>query len=456
MIVAHLDLDAFFAAVEELEDPELRRVPLVVGGDPHSRGVVSTASYVARRFGVVSAMSCAEALRRCPHAVFVRPRGIPLPGVLARGLDDRARDRALGRAGRNRRGLSRPGRARSRVRRRAGACRGGAGGRQGAHEAFVLARRRHLEGRGQGRLRPTQAGRAHGRAARPRGGVPRAVPDPRAPGDRPPSGARLTAAGVETIGASPRSATRSSERPPRQGRPGRARTGPRDRPKGARGLERADLDLERGDIRAGRRRRGAAARRASTHGVRPRAPSRRARAGSAHRRHEAPLPDFSIRTRSTSLSAGTDDAGRIGELACSLLDRALRDRPGPLRLVGVGLSGLTDHAQLELALKRVRPMEGFHHAAAVRVRFAETDAQGVAHNSNYLVWFEVARVEFLERVAGGYSGSGTKGSSRSSSRRTSGSSRLPCSTTGCWSTHAVSTPAARGSGSSTQSSGPAS
>ena len=61
-------------------------------------------------------------------------------------------------------------------------------------------------------------------------------------------------------------------------------------------------------------------------------------------------PDFSIRTRSTSLSAGTDDAERIGELACSLLDRALRDRPGPLRLVGVGLSGLTDHAQLELAL----------------------------------------------------------------------------------------------------------
>ena len=75
MIVAHLDLDAFFAAVEELENPELRRVPLVVGGDPHGRGVVATANYVARRFGVVSAMSCAEALRRCPQAVFVRPRG---------------------------------------------------------------------------------------------------------------------------------------------------------------------------------------------------------------------------------------------------------------------------------------------------------------------------------------------------------------------------------------------
>ena len=48
-------------------------------------------------------------------------------------------------------------------------------------------------------------------------------------------------------------------------------------------------------------------------------------------------------------------------------------------------------------------MEGFDFAAEVRVRFAETDAQGVAHNSNYLVWFEVARVEYLERYAGGYS-----------------------------------------------------
>ena len=73
-ILAHLDLDAFFAAVEELESPELRDKPLVVGGDPHSRGVVSTANYVARSFGIHSAMSAAEALRRCPTAVFVRPR----------------------------------------------------------------------------------------------------------------------------------------------------------------------------------------------------------------------------------------------------------------------------------------------------------------------------------------------------------------------------------------------
>jgi acyl-CoA thioester hydrolase len=47
-------------------------------------------------------------------------------------------------------------------------------------------------------------------------------------------------------------------------------------------------------------------------------------------------------------------------------------------------------------------MEGFDFAAAVRVRFAETDAQGVAHHANYLVWFEVARVQFLEAFAGGY------------------------------------------------------
>jgi acyl-CoA thioester hydrolase len=46
--------------------------------------------------------------------------------------------------------------------------------------------------------------------------------------------------------------------------------------------------------------------------------------------------------------------------------------------------------------------EGFDFTSAIRVRFADTDAQGVAHNSNYFIWFEVARVEFLERYAGGY------------------------------------------------------
>jgi DNA polymerase-4 len=72
-VIAHLDLDAFFAAVELHRRPDLRGTPLVVGGDPRGRGVVSTASYEARKYGIRSAMSCAEALRRCPQAVFVRP-----------------------------------------------------------------------------------------------------------------------------------------------------------------------------------------------------------------------------------------------------------------------------------------------------------------------------------------------------------------------------------------------
>jgi DNA polymerase-4 len=72
-VIAHLDLDAFFAAVEQLDRPELQGKPIVVGGDPRGRGVVSTASYEARRFGIRSAMSAAEAYRRCPQAIFVKP-----------------------------------------------------------------------------------------------------------------------------------------------------------------------------------------------------------------------------------------------------------------------------------------------------------------------------------------------------------------------------------------------
>lgn len=72
-MIAHLDLDAFFAAVELHRRPDLRGRPLVVGGDPQGRGVVATASYAARAFGIRSAMSCAEARRRCPDVVFVRP-----------------------------------------------------------------------------------------------------------------------------------------------------------------------------------------------------------------------------------------------------------------------------------------------------------------------------------------------------------------------------------------------
>lgn len=69
-----LDLDAFFASVEQLDHPEWRGLPLIVGGDADSRGVVSTCSYEARRFGVHSAMPSAQARRLCPQAVWVRGR----------------------------------------------------------------------------------------------------------------------------------------------------------------------------------------------------------------------------------------------------------------------------------------------------------------------------------------------------------------------------------------------
>jgi DNA polymerase-4 len=67
--IIHLDLDAFFASVEELLDPSIAGLPILVGGDPQARGVVSSASYAARAFGVRSAMPMSQALRLCPHAV---------------------------------------------------------------------------------------------------------------------------------------------------------------------------------------------------------------------------------------------------------------------------------------------------------------------------------------------------------------------------------------------------
>ena len=72
--IIHIDMDAFFAAVEQRDNPELRGKPVIVGGDPGGRGVVATCSYEARRFGIHSAMSCARAYRLCPQARFVPPR----------------------------------------------------------------------------------------------------------------------------------------------------------------------------------------------------------------------------------------------------------------------------------------------------------------------------------------------------------------------------------------------
>ncbi len=73
MILIHVDMDMFFAAVEIRDNPALAGKPLIIGALPGERGVVSTCSYEARRYGVHSAMSISEAYRLCPHGVFLRP-----------------------------------------------------------------------------------------------------------------------------------------------------------------------------------------------------------------------------------------------------------------------------------------------------------------------------------------------------------------------------------------------
>ena len=74
MTVLHVDMDAFFAAVEQRDHPEWRGKPVIVGSGPHERGVVSTCSYEARKFGVRSAMPSRTAYAKCPHGIFVKPR----------------------------------------------------------------------------------------------------------------------------------------------------------------------------------------------------------------------------------------------------------------------------------------------------------------------------------------------------------------------------------------------
>ena len=72
--IIHVDMDAFYASIEQLDNPEFKGKPVIVGGNPKGRGVVSAASYEARKFGVHSAMPMAQAIRLCPHAIVLPVR----------------------------------------------------------------------------------------------------------------------------------------------------------------------------------------------------------------------------------------------------------------------------------------------------------------------------------------------------------------------------------------------
>src|SRR5688572_812028 len=349
VILGHLDMDAFFAAVEELENPELRSKPLVVGGDPQGRGVVATASYEARKFGIHSAMSCAEARRRCPHAIFVRPRHSVyreysqevwsavrevVPTVERTGMDEGYLD--LGEVAANF----------SEARALAEAVQTSVQGATRLTAAMGVATSKVVAKIASDRRKP--------------GGLTVVPPGREAtflapfdvrrlPGVGPRSEARLRAAGQETIGAL--AALTDAEL--RHLLPGKVGALLRDR---ARGIDPRPLETtsERISISTEetferdigdrdqlkdelRRMAGGLAKHLQTKGETARTVTTKVR-----------YPDFAIRSRSTSLPVGTDDAERIGELACQLLDRALDDRPGPLRLVGVGVSGFEPHRQLAL------------------------------------------------------------------------------------------------------------
>ncbi len=348
-ILAHLDLDAFFAAVEELEDPGLREKPLVVGGDPHGRGVVATANYVARRFGIHSAMSSAEALRRCPQAVFVRPRHALyrqysrvvwdtvaelVPRVEQTGIDegyldlatvasDFAQARAVASA------------VRTSVRAKTSlTCSLGVGT---SKVVCKIASDRRKPG-GITVVPPGTEARFL---------APLAVR--LLPGVGPRAEERLAARGIETIGglAALHDAELAALLPGSVGRLLRDR---------ARGIDPRDLELQVEPVSVSAEDtfpRDISDRELLHDEVRRLADLVAARLGSsglAGRTVTAKLryADFSIRTRSTTLPAGVDAAEVIAEIACDLLDRGLRDRPGALRLVGVGVSGLSAHRQLTL------------------------------------------------------------------------------------------------------------
>src|SRR2546421_3428729 len=347
MIVAHLDLDAFFAAVEELEKPELRTKPLVVGGDPHGRGVVATANYEARKFGIHSAMSCAEALRRCPHAVFIHSRhglyreysqhvwetvrGV-VPTAERTGLDEGYLD--VGEVARDFLQARKVAEAVQTAVRAATSLTCSLGVSSSKVVAKIASDHR----------------KPAGLTVVPPGGEARFLAPfdvRRLPGVGPKAEERLVAGGVDTIGA----LAVLSDADLSRLLPGSVGRALRDRARGIdpRGLElqseRISISIENTferDLSDGEQLHAELRRMAERVGEHLRKSGRTARTVSTKLRYT----DFSIRSRSTSMRVGIDDAVEIGELACTLLDRALGDRPGALRLVGVGVSARSDFRQL--------------------------------------------------------------------------------------------------------------
>ena len=349
-IVGHLDLDAFFAAVEELEQPELASKPLVVGGDPHGRGVVATANYEARRYGIRSAMSCAEALRRCPHAVFVRPNkrlysehsravwGVVrevVPIVERTGIDEGYLD--IGEvvtSWHEVRGIAEAVQTAVRGSTRL-SCSIGVG-------TCKVVAKVASDRRKPGGLTLVAPGREAGFLA--------PFPVRLLPGVGPRADARLRAQGIDTIGAlaALEDAALSRLLPGKVGRLLRER---------ARGIDPRPLETVYESISIGheetfardiadREQLHAELRRmALSVGEHLKASGQVARTITTKLRY----PDFSIRSRSTTLPAGCADGAKIGELACRLLDRGLAERPGALRLVGVSVSNLEDFEQLALS-----------------------------------------------------------------------------------------------------------
>jgi DNA polymerase-4 len=349
-IVAHLDLDAFFAAVEELEHPKLAAKPLVVGGDPHGRGVVATANYEARRYGIRSAMSCAEALRRCPHAVFVRPshglysvysRAVwaavrqVVPTVERTGLDEGYLD--VGEVAADF----------ARARAVAEAVQAAVRGSTSLSCSLGVATCKVVAKVASDRRKP--AGITVVRAGREAEFLA-PFPVRLLPGVGPRAEERLRTAGVETIG---RLAALGDGELARL-LPGKIGRLLRDRARGLdpRPLEHVTESVSIGHEETFERDIGDRGRlHEELRRMALRVADRLLESGQSARTVTTKLryPDFSIRSRSTTLPVGCADGETIGELACMLLDRALSDRPGELRLVGVSVSNLEPYQQLALA-----------------------------------------------------------------------------------------------------------